>query len=186
MNEGASERLFAEVLEGELAQAVVTEPVTDRRLVVEHLLDEAWSAGRRRRRDLPPDGAPCGRFAAFPLVLPPERNPLRIELEAMAEAQGVTLHVPVEVEGIRLIGDLVASGTYASILPETAIPRAQARADRHHRQPPAAPVGDRQRARCAVVPGGPGRPESVSRLVTSHMKTRVQRVKQVRSRPKRG
>jgi len=40
----------------------------------------------------------------------------------MAEAQGVTLRVPVEVEGIRLIGDLVASGTYASILPETAIP----------------------------------------------------------------
>ena len=30
--------------------------------------------------------------------------------------------VPVEVEGIRLIGDLGASGTYASILPETAIP----------------------------------------------------------------
>ena len=30
-----------EVIEGELAQAVVTEPVDDRRLVVEHLLDEA-------------------------------------------------------------------------------------------------------------------------------------------------
>ncbi|HXY93784.1 MAG TPA: LysR family transcriptional regulator, partial [Acidimicrobiia bacterium] len=41
VNEGASERLFAEVIEGELAQAVVTEPVDDRRLVVEHLLDEA-------------------------------------------------------------------------------------------------------------------------------------------------
>src|SRR3954453_18956184 len=40
VNEGASERLFAEVLEGELAQAVVTEPVTHRSLVVEHLPDE--------------------------------------------------------------------------------------------------------------------------------------------------
>ena len=51
VNEGASERLFAEVLDGELAQAVVTEPVDDRRLVVEHLLEEALVGlvGARRR-----------------------------------------------------------------------------------------------------------------------------------------
>ena len=30
--------------------------------------------------------------------------------------------MPVEVEGIRLIADLVVAGDYASILPETAIP----------------------------------------------------------------
>ena len=36
---------------------------------------------------------------------------------AVAEAQGLTLDVPVEVEGIRLIADLVAAGDYASILP---------------------------------------------------------------------
>ena len=41
---------------------------------------------------------------------------------AAADAIGLSLTVPVEVEGIRLIADLVAAGTYASILPETAIP----------------------------------------------------------------
>ena len=41
VTEGASERLAAEVAERELAAAVVTEPVNDPRLVVEHLRDEA-------------------------------------------------------------------------------------------------------------------------------------------------
>jgi len=60
--------------------------------------------------------------ASETLVLPPEENPLRIELESVAKAGGVTLHVPLEVEGIRLIPDLVAAGTFASIIPETAVP----------------------------------------------------------------
>ena len=41
LTEGASERLAVEVAERELAFAVVTEPVNDTRLVVEHLRDEA-------------------------------------------------------------------------------------------------------------------------------------------------
>ena len=40
LTEGASERLAVEVAERELASAVVTEPVNDPRLVVEHLRDE--------------------------------------------------------------------------------------------------------------------------------------------------
>ena len=40
VTEGASERLAAEVAGRELSQAVVTEPVVDSRLHVEHLLDE--------------------------------------------------------------------------------------------------------------------------------------------------
>src|SRR5947208_738958 len=40
LTEGASERLAAEVAERELASAIVTEPVNDPRLVVEHLRDE--------------------------------------------------------------------------------------------------------------------------------------------------
>jgi DNA-binding transcriptional LysR family regulator len=55
-------------------------------------------------------------------VLPPEPNPLRLELEGLAASEGIALSVPVEVEGIRLLGDLVATGGFASILPETAIP----------------------------------------------------------------
>jgi LysR family hydrogen peroxide-inducible transcriptional activator len=122
VNEGASERLFAEVVEGELAQAVVTEPVDDRRLVVEHLLDERLVGLVRADVALPAEPVPLSAFAKLALVLPPEANPLRIELEAVASQRGLALEVAVEVEGIRLIADLVAAGDYASILPETALP----------------------------------------------------------------
>ena len=90
INEGASERLFAEVVEGELAQAVVTEPVDDRRLVVEHLLDE--DARRARRHTTSPlparAGAARGAQRARRSCSRPTRNPLRIELESVAEAAG--------------------------------------------------------------------------------------------------
>jgi LysR family transcriptional regulator, nitrogen assimilation regulatory protein len=122
VNEGASERLFAELVDGELAQAVVTEPVNDRRLVVEHLLEEELVGLVGRDVDLPREPVPLAVFAKLPLVLPPEPNPLRTEVERAVEAVGLTLTIPVEVEGIRLIADLVVAGDYASILPETAIP----------------------------------------------------------------
>jgi len=122
INEGASERLFVEVVAGELAQAVVTLPVEDRRLVVDHLLDEDLVALVGPGHDLPKGPVPLAAIASLPLVLPPEGNPLRIELEAAAESQGLTLNVPLEVEGIRLIADMVAAGDFASILPETALP----------------------------------------------------------------
>jgi DNA-binding transcriptional LysR family regulator len=122
INEGASERLVAEVLEGELAQAIVTQPVDDRRLRVDHLIDEALVALIGPGMVLPPPPVSLASIVALPLVLPPEENPLRIELESVARAEGVALHVPLEVEGIRLIPDLVAAGTFASIIPETAVP----------------------------------------------------------------
>jgi LysR family hydrogen peroxide-inducible transcriptional activator len=122
VHEGASERLFAEVVAGELAQAVVTEPVDDRRLVVEHLLDEALVGLVHSDQPMPDEPVPFVALSKLALVLPPERNPLRIELEQLAASQGISLHVAVEVEGIRLIADLVAAGDYASVLPETALP----------------------------------------------------------------
>ena len=122
VNEAASERLVAEVAAGEIAQAVVTEPVTDRRLAVETLMVEALVGVVPDGIELPPAPVPLARLARLGLVLPPVANPLRREVEALAEAQGVTLDVAIEVEGIRLIGDLVASGAGVSILPETAIP----------------------------------------------------------------
>jgi DNA-binding transcriptional LysR family regulator len=122
VNEGASERLLAEVLNQELAQAVVTEPVRDERLTVEHLLDEALVGLAPLGTELPEAPVPFEALAEMPLVLPPAGNPLRIEIEQVARARGVTLPVPVEVEGIRLIADLVAAGAGVSVLPETAIP----------------------------------------------------------------
>ncbi len=123
INEGASERLASEVLGGELAQAIVTEPMTSPRLAVEHLLDETLlglvPAGAS---DLGPEPVPLSRLAELPIILPPVGNPLRREVDEAAAAAGLTLSVPVEVEGIRLIADMVAAGGGASVLPETAIP----------------------------------------------------------------
>ena len=187
VNEGASERLFTELVDGELAQAVVTEPVDDRRLVVEHLLEEELIGLVGRDVELPREPVPLAEFAKFPLVLPPDPNPLRIEVDRAAEAIGISLTVPVEVEGIRLIADLVVAGNYASILPETAIPP------------------ERRRVRTVTLAGLPPRRlamvsardaqlsladqavrDSVRNLVEKHVRSREQPAKKVWSRTKRG
>jgi DNA-binding transcriptional LysR family regulator len=123
VNEAASERLFTEVAQGELAQAVITEPVADRRLDLEHLLDEELvGLVAADGADLGPEPVALARLAAEPLILPPQNNPLRREVDAAAAAEGISLSVPIEVEGIRLIADMVAAGGGVSVLPETAIP----------------------------------------------------------------
>jgi DNA-binding transcriptional LysR family regulator len=187
VNEGASERLFTELVDGELAQAVVTEPVNDRRLVVDHLLEEELIGLVSSDVDLPDEPIPLSVFAKLPLVLPPDPNPLRTEVDHAAEAIGITLTVPVEVEGIRLIADLVVAGSYASILPETAIPP------------------ELRRVRTVTISGLPPRRlamvsardaqlsladqavrDSVGNLVEKHVRARGQPAKKVRSRTKRG
>ena len=52
VNEGASERLFGELVDGELAQAVVTEPVNDRRLAVGRTDPAGHEGGDRHGRRL--------------------------------------------------------------------------------------------------------------------------------------
>jgi DNA-binding transcriptional LysR family regulator len=141
LTEGASERLASEVADRELSFALVTEPVADTRLIVEHLRDEAIvglmpadldlgfpngsrDGSRDSSGDAGADGStsvPLAMFAAHNLILPPAGNPLRDEVEIAAAAAHVTLRVPVEVEGIRLIGDLVAAGLGLSIVPEGAV-----------------------------------------------------------------
>jgi LysR family nitrogen assimilation transcriptional regulator len=122
ITEGASERLAAEVLAHELAQAVVTEPIVDRNLLIEHLLEESLVGLAPWGTPLPSPPVPLAALAELPLVLPPANNPLRLEIESVARAAGVVLEVPVEVEGVRLIADLVAAHGGVSVLPETAIP----------------------------------------------------------------
>ncbi len=187
VNEGASERLFIEVIEGELAQAVVTEPVNDRRLVVDHLLDEALVGLVSQAIDFAAGPVSLAELAKLPLVLPPEPNPLRIEVEHAAASQGLTLSVPVEVEGIRLIADLVVAGDYASILPETAIPPdlRNVRIVNIAKMPP---------RRLAIVSARDTQlsmadqavRDSVIRLVSSRLQARARTVKAVPSRAKRG
>jgi LysR family nitrogen assimilation transcriptional regulator len=122
VHEGASERLMAEVLDQELAMAVVTAPVRDPRLHFEHLADEPMVGLAPAGSDLPDGPLKVMDLARMRLVLPPEVNPLRAEIDAAAAHLGVELEVPVEVEGIRLIADLVAAGAGIAVLPETALP----------------------------------------------------------------
>jgi DNA-binding transcriptional LysR family regulator len=123
ITEGASERLASGVVDHELALAVVTEPTTDSRLAVEHLFEEALvGLVGPSSPDLGPGPISLSELAEMPLILPPSGNPLRREVDAAARAASVTLAVPVEVEGVRLITDLVASGAGSSVLPETAVP----------------------------------------------------------------
>ncbi len=122
IQEAASERLVSDVADGSLAQAVVTEPVTHPRLRAEPLLEEALVAVVPMGAELPEPPVPLGAVLELGMVLPPTENPLRQEVEAVAAQQGLEVPVSVEVEGIRLIADLVAAGAGASILPETALP----------------------------------------------------------------
>ena len=120
--EAASERLVAEVLNGALTQAIVTEPVEDRRLAVDTILEEDLVGVAPANASLPRGTVQLAALSELGLVLPLAGNPLRLEIEAAAAEQGITLDVAVEVEGIRLIADLVAAGAGASVLPETAVP----------------------------------------------------------------
>lgn len=122
VHEGASERLLAEVVAQDLALAVVTAPAPDARIVFEHLADEPMVGLAPIDADLPDGPLKVTDLARLRLVLPPEVNPLRREIESAAAKLGVQLDVPVEVEGIRLIADLVAAGAGIAVLPETAVP----------------------------------------------------------------
>ncbi len=122
VHEGASERLLAEVLDQEIALAIVTAPVRDPRITFEHLADEPMVGLAPIDADIPEGTLKVSDLARMRLVLPPEVNPLRAEIELAASKLGVQLEVPVEVEGIRLIADLVVAGAGIAVLPETAVP----------------------------------------------------------------
>ncbi|MEX2256522.1 MAG: LysR substrate-binding domain-containing protein [Acidimicrobiia bacterium] len=120
--EAASERLMADAAKGELAQAVVTEPVSHPHLQSETLLEEALVAVVPAGTKLPRPPLRLSTLIEIGMVLPPLENPLRQEVELAAKQQGLELEMTVEVEGIRLVADLVAAGAGASVLPETAVP----------------------------------------------------------------
>jgi DNA-binding transcriptional LysR family regulator len=123
VTEGASERLIAEVLDHHLSLAVVTEPEPDRRLQIETLIEEAMVGLVPPDVELPDPPVRILDLVPLGMILPPAANPLRAEIEAAAAEQRIDLRVVVEVEGIRLIADMVAAGLGASIVPETAAPR---------------------------------------------------------------
>lgn len=122
VREAASERLIVDVASGVLAQAIVTEPVNDPRVQGETLMEENLVAVLPKSVSVPDKPISLAKVLELGLVLPPRENPLRREVESAALEKSLEVRVTVEVEGIRLIADLVASGAGASIMPETALP----------------------------------------------------------------
>ncbi|MCZ7529986.1 MAG: LysR substrate-binding domain-containing protein [Acidimicrobiia bacterium] len=122
VSEGASERLAVDVVGRELAQAVVTEPVEDPRLAVEPLLVEDLIGLVPADADVGEEPVAISALAGLPFIMPPVENPLRSEVERAAATAGVELDVRLEVEGIRLLIDLVAAEQGAAVLPEMAVP----------------------------------------------------------------
>ncbi len=122
VHEGASERLALEVAEQQLAQAIVTEPLNDPRLNVEHLLNENLVVLARSDVALGVGPISLTEIAGHRIILPPVGNPLRAEIDLAALNAEVSITVEVEVEGVRLIADLVAAGAGITIIPETAVP----------------------------------------------------------------
>lgn len=176
VTEGASERLVAEVAERELAQALVTEPVTDSRVVVEHVLEEDMVAVVPARYDRGGDQISLHELPPLPMILPPLGNPLRAEIDLALRAIGVPHAVLVEVEGVRLIADLVAEGQGMTIMPSMAAP------DRDPRVR-AWPISDMPRRRLALVSARGNRlsladqavRDAVIRLLQSHESTGTNR-----------
>lgn len=122
VTEAPSERLIAAAAEREIAVAVVTEPVSDRRLAAETLLAEELVAIVPASETSWPDTVGLSDLASRSLLLPPVGNPLRAEVNEAAVAAEVDLAVSVEIDGVRLIGDMVAAGSGVAVVPQTAVP----------------------------------------------------------------
>jgi DNA-binding transcriptional LysR family regulator len=122
ITEAPSERLLADVISHDLSVAVITEPVNDTRVETTTLCNEELVGIAPKDFGLSARKKTFEEIAKYPHVLTPITNPLRTWIDDAAKAQGVTLAVPINCEGIRLIPRLVNSGVGCSILPLTALP----------------------------------------------------------------
>jgi LysR family nitrogen assimilation transcriptional regulator len=122
ITEAPSERLLADVITHELSLAVVTEPVTDPRVESQLLCDEELVGIAPKDFGLTSEIKTFEELKQFPHVMTPQTNPLRVWIDQAMKEEGVTLDVPVNCEGIRLLPRLVRSGVGCSILPRTALP----------------------------------------------------------------
>lgn len=117
-----SERLLAEVISAEISLAVVTEPVVDKRVDSIKLCDEELVGIAPTNLGLDESTKSFSDIIKYPHVMTPTSNPLRRWIDDAAKKKNLTLNVPINCEGIRLIPRLVRSGVGCSILPLTALP----------------------------------------------------------------
>ena len=121
--EATSTSLEPQLANGRLDLAVVNLPLPAGDLVTEPLFDEDLVlcvhsdhplAGR--------DSVNLRDLADVALLLPPRGVGFRDEIDAAAAAEGMSLTVKAELDGIRLIASLAIGGFGSAILPATAIP----------------------------------------------------------------
>ncbi len=122
ITEAPSERLLADVISHDLSVAVITEPVLDQRVESTTLCNEELVGIAPKDFGLSSRTKSFKDIAKYPHVLTPVTNPLRTWIDDAAKKQGISLDVPINCEGIRLIPRLVRSGVGCSILPLTALP----------------------------------------------------------------
>lgn len=124
ISEGGTSSLLPRLVSGQIDAAIVHLPVDDKELSVHTLFAEdlvllvharhPWSSFRT---------LPITRLGEHPLLLPPRSAALRRIINRAAEANGVTLSVQAEIDGVRLMASLAFEGFGATIVPATAIPR---------------------------------------------------------------
>ncbi|MBM3827376.1 MAG: LysR family transcriptional regulator [Actinobacteria bacterium] len=124
ISEGGTSSLLPRLLASQIDAAIVHLPVDDKELSVTPLFAEdlvllvhtkhPWSTFRT---------LPITRLGEHPLLLPPRSATLRRIINRAAEANGVTLSVRAEIDGVRLMASLAFEGFGATIVPATAIPR---------------------------------------------------------------
>ena len=129
--DATSTSLEPQVVSGALDLAVVNLPVNTPELVAEPLFEEelllfvpaAHPLARRAR-------VAMAELAGVELLLPPPGTAFRDALDSAAAEAGFRLSSRAELDGLRLIASMVASGYGAAILPETAVARRAASATR--------------------------------------------------------
>ncbi len=124
ISEGGTSSLLPRLVSGQIDAAIVHLPVDDKELSVHTLFAEdlvllvhtkhPWSSYRT---------LPIIRLGEHPLLLPPRSAALRRIINRAADANGVTLAVQAEIDGVRLMASLAFEGFGAAIVPATAIPR---------------------------------------------------------------
>ncbi len=115
--------LLPQVVAGDLHSAVVNLPLTDTEIRAEELFEED------RLLIASPDHPLAGRSSVTPaelsnheLLLPPRGTAFRDEIDSELKNQGVELNTRAEIDGMRMIANLVLTGFGAAILPASAAP----------------------------------------------------------------
>jgi DNA-binding transcriptional LysR family regulator len=115
--------LLPQLQSGQLTMAVLNLPLSESELTSEPLFDE-------ERILIVPNGHPLAEnsrvslveLSKHEIVLPPEGTQFRNEVDAAAEAVGVSLKPKAELDGMRLLASLAFQGYAPALVPATAAP----------------------------------------------------------------